>query len=243
MESNNFDYKKLKAILKAENISEVQFSRMTGKSLKTVRSWLKGTTVPYKNSLSIIISVLHISEEAIKKDGIAMSQMEYKVIMETLDYLLDIYMPFFAYYKRNNEGYQISKKVDHMNKINKLYDNNLVYGINSSDSEFTKKVTLDNKLIEIVTEIENYVTRPDFPIEEMKETSLNMIKELAIIKIRENNVDIEQYENYRNVCIASIKKIDEIIKKSTMLQRMLGENIIVGDQHNFYVDRKTLEKK
>ena len=117
MESKNFDYKKLNTILQNENISVEQLAKMTGKTPRAVRPWLNGTSTPHKSTLKKIVEVLHISEESISKTGVSIRNKEYEVITETLDFLLDYYLPLFAYYTRNNEGYQLNKNIDKISKL------------------------------------------------------------------------------------------------------------------------------
>lgn len=79
MESKDFDYNKLNAILEHHDIDAEQLAKLTGKSKKAVLPWLKGTVVPHKSSLEKIISVLHISPEAISKDGSIYANLEKKL--------------------------------------------------------------------------------------------------------------------------------------------------------------------
>lgn len=224
MESKDFDYKKLNNVLKQRGIDVGQLAKMTGKTKKAVKPWLNGTVTPHKSSLEKIISVLHISPEAISKEGSVVASLETDVILETLDYLLNIYMPFFAYYKKNNEEYQLKKQTNQLNKINSSYGNPIKYGF--LREAYEKKVSLDRELIRIIEAIEAYINKEDFPLTEMKEVSKNMIFELAIERLREVDSEIEESEMYRSTCLSSIKSIDNDFKNSPQLQRALGEQAI-----------------
>ena len=130
MESKNFDYKKLNTILQNENISVEQLAKLTGKTTRAVRPWLNGTSTPHKSTLKKIIEVLHISEESISKTGVSIRNKEYEVITETLDFLFEYYLPLFAYYTRSNEGYQLNKNIDKLNKLNSIHNDSIRYRTN-----------------------------------------------------------------------------------------------------------------
>lgn len=241
MESKNFDYKKLNTILQNENISVEQLAKMTGKTPRAVRPWLNGTSTPHKSTLKKIVEVLHISEESISKAGVSIRNKEYEVITETLDFLLDYYLPLFAYYTRNNEGYQLNKNIDKINKLNSIHSNSIRYGFNKE--LYKNKASLDRSLDSIISEIKEYVQKNDFPLEEMKEISKNMIYEIAESSVRKKYRNFDKYELYRSTCLESIMTVDGILKSSPTLLRMLGERTILNYSDELLKDKATLSSK
>mgnify|MGYP001043993714 CR=1 FL=1 len=241
MESKNFDYKKLKKILDKENISVEQLAKLTGKTKKAVRPWLNGTTIPHKSSLEKILKVLHITEESISKDGISMKNMQYEVISETLDYLFSYFLPFFAYFSKNNENYQIKQRMNRLNTLSKLHDDSIQY--RSSKLLFDKKITLDKQLFSIIEQIKDYVEQEQFPWEDMKKISEDMIYSLALEKIKEKDENIDSYSLYRQTCIKSIQLIEESFKRSTTLLRMLGERTMTDYSNELLYDNQALLDK
>lgn len=101
-------------------------------------------------------------------------------------------MPFFAYYKTNNEEYQLTKEYEHLNKTNIRYKNTTRY--RATENTFANKVSLDREMITIINAIESYVNKVNFPLKEMKKTSKNMIVELGDIILREESFDVEEYK-------------------------------------------------
>lgn len=241
MESKNFDYKKLNTILQNKNISVEQLAKMTGKTPRAVRPWLNGTSTPHKSSLKKIIEVLHISEESISKTGSSIRNKEYEVITESLDFLFDYYLPLFAYYTRNNEGYQLNKNIEKLNKLNSIHSDSIRY--RSNKELYKNKTSLDCSLDSIISEIKEYVQKNDFPLEEMKEISKNMIYEIAETSVRKKCRNFDKYELYRSTCLESIITIDNIFKSSSTLLRMLGEKTILNYSDELLKEKPTLSAK
>lgn len=133
-------------------------------------------------------------------------------------------MPFFAYYKTNNEEYQLTKEYEHLNKTNIRYKNTTRY--RATENTFANKVSLDREMITIINAIESYVNKVNFPLKEMKKTSKNMIVELGDIILREVSFDVEEYRMQRNACLQSIKSINDTIENSPLLRKKLAENSI-----------------
>lgn len=241
MESKNFDYKKLNTFLQNENISVEQLAKMTGKTPRAVRPWLNGTSTPHKSTLKKIIEVLHISEESISKTGVSIRNKEYEVITETLDFLFEYYLPLFAYYTRNNEGYQLNKNIEKLNKLNSIHSDSVRY--RSNKDLYKNKISLDHSLDNIISQVKDYVQKKDFPLEEMKKISKNMIYDIAKSSMRKKYKDFDKYELYRFTCIESIMTIDNILKTSPTLLRMLGEKTILNYSDELLKDKPTLSAK
>lgn len=117
MESKDFDYKKLNAILEMEGITVNQLAKMVGKTKKAVQPWLNGTTTPHKSNLAKIIEVLHISEDRISKDFRTIRTLTDDKINEAQDIFLDVIMPYFAYYQASSVGYEAQKKMTLLNTV------------------------------------------------------------------------------------------------------------------------------
>ncbi|MCB4998617.1 helix-turn-helix domain-containing protein [Streptococcus mutans] len=238
MESKDFDYKKLNDILKEQNITIEQLANMTGRTKKAVQPWLNGTTNPHKSSLKKIIEVLHISEETITKEGVTATKVDTKVINETLDLLLDVFLPFFSFYKKNNEEYQLNKFMEQENKKNELHNSSTRY--RSAGKLYTNKVTLDTELMKIVNGMKEYVKKDTFPISEMKQVSNNILLELTEKEFRSRYEQYEQNELYKTTAMASIKYIDELIKNSSELQQLLYEDKIFTDFSLLQLDNQVI---
>ncbi|SQG83890.1 Helix-turn-helix domain [Streptococcus uberis] len=241
MESKNFDYKKLEKILNNQQISVDQLSKLLGITKKSIKPWLNGTTVPHKKNLDKLVKTLHISEESITKEEYLISAMEEKIIWETLDSFFEIFLPFFAYYKTNNEGYQLDKFTDITNKKNISHKNMFRHKL--QEGVPTKKISLDVELENIVQAITKYVLGPDFPLKEMRETSYRMIFDLAEDKYKAEFGDRSEYYLYLETCMKSIKYIDEAIGSSTALQNLIKEKEIFNPIVDNYLSNENFNLK
>lgn len=218
MESKDFDYRKLNAILDKEGITAEQLAKMTGKTKKAVQPWLKGTATPHKSSLSKIIEVLHISEDRISKDFRTMQTLTDDKINETWDVFLDVIMPYFAYYEASSVGYEAQKKLNLLNNMDG-YKGKTIH-LMSLDKQ---KTSLDNNLEADIDFMRKFVSRDDFPMVRMKNYSKGILKQVARDFIRKEHQDFEDYELYRGVCSNLIQKIEERIKNTPKLQEYLLE--------------------
>lgn len=218
MESKDFDYRKLNAILDKEGITAEQLAKMTGKTKKAVQPWLNGTATPHKSSLSKIIEVLHISEDRISKDFRTMQTLTDDKINEAWDVFLDVIMPYFAYYEASSVGYEAQKKLNLLNNMDG-YKGKTIH-LMSLDKQ---KTSLDNNLEADIDFMRKFVSRDDFPMVRMKNYSKGILKQVARDFIRKEYQDFEDYELYRGVCSNLIQKIEERIKNTPKLQEYLLE--------------------
>lgn len=218
MESKDFDYRKLNAILDKEGITAEQLAKMTGKTKKAVQPWLNGTTTPHKSSLSKIIEVLHISEDRISKDFRTMQTLTDDKINEAQDVFLDVIMPYFAYYEASSVGYEAQKKMNLLNNMGG-YKGKTIH-LMSLDKQ---KTSLNNNLEADIDFMRKFVSRDDFPMVRMKNYSKGILKQVARDFTRKEYQDFEDYELYRGVCSNLIQKIEERIKNTPKLQEYLLE--------------------
>lgn len=218
MESKDFDYKKLNAILEMEGITVNQLAKMVGKTKKAVQPWLNGTTTPHKSNLAKIIEVLHISEDRISKDFRTIRTLTDDKINEAQDIFLDVIMPYFVYYQASSVGYEAQKKMTLLNTVGG-YKGKTLHFMNPDK----KKPSLDNNLEANIEFMREFVSRDDFPMERMINHSKGILKQVARNFTRKEYKDFDDYELYRGVCSNLIQKIEERIKNTPKLQEYLSE--------------------
>ncbi|WP_115246725.1 helix-turn-helix domain-containing protein [Streptococcus dysgalactiae] len=174
MESKNFDYQKLKAVLDEQGVTIEQLAKMIKKEKRTVSSWLKGTNTPHKSSLNSIMASLHISERRISKDGVVFFEIAEENQQRAEELLYNVLLPFFAYYEANQLGHEVIKE-------QKAFNNS--GGHRGKNIQFMKpdfiKPSLINEMTDIIESMEQFTKRNDFPWKRMKNYAYGFLEDFA----------------------------------------------------------------
>lgn len=220
MESKDFDYKKLKAVLEEQNVSVEQLAKMTGKTKRAVQPWLNGTTTPHKSSLKKIIQVLHISEERITKDMVPLTNIASEKLQQTKEMLYNVILPFFSYYEANSSAYDINQMANLINRFGGFEGKSLT--LMNRDKTKPGLIAEMNPTLEAM---EKFVANPDFPIERMKNMSRGLLVELAKQTVREDYTNYDEHELYRGFLLHIIDDAERIFTSSDEM-RSLHELLI-----------------
>ncbi|HEL0596076.1 TPA: helix-turn-helix transcriptional regulator [Streptococcus equi subsp. zooepidemicus] len=174
MESKNFDYQKLKAVLDEQGVTIEQLAKAIKKEKRTVASWLKGTNTPHKSSLDRILKSLNISERRISKDGVVFFEIAEENQQRAEVLLYNVLLPFFAYYEANQLGHETIKE-------QKAFNNS--GGYNGKNIQFIKpdftKPSLINEMTDIIKSIKQFTKRSDFPLKRMKNYAYGFLEDFA----------------------------------------------------------------
>lgn len=174
MESKNFDYQKLKAVLDEQGVTIEQLAKMIKKEKRTVASWLKGTNTPHKSSLDRILKSLHISERRISKDGVVFFDITEENQQRAEELLYNVLLPFFAYYEANQLGHEVIKE-------QKAFNNS--GGYDGKSVQFMKpdfiKPSLINEMTNIIESMERFTKRSEFPLKRMKNYAFGFLEDFA----------------------------------------------------------------
>lgn len=174
MESKNFDYQKLKAVLDEQGVTIEQLAKMIKKEKRTVSSWLKGTNIPHKSSLDSIMASLHISERRISKDGVVFFEIAEENQQRAEEFLYNVLLPFFAYYEANQLGHEVIKEQKAFNNSGGYRGKNIQF----MKPDFTKP-SLINEMTDIIESMEQFTKRNDFPLKRMKNYAYGFLEDFA----------------------------------------------------------------
>lgn len=218
MESKNFDYKKLNAILEEKNITVEQLAKLTGKSEKAVRPWLNGTSTPHKSTLNIILRKLHISEERITKDLVPIEIIAMEKIEYAEKQLYDVLLPFYSYYVANLSVFEVRKKIKKLNSLGGYNGKSL----NLANPDCTK-VSLIKDMIPTINAMEHFVSQKDFPLNRMKNHSLGILVNLAKKVTRGEYENFDSHELYRIIVLKLLEEAEEYFTSSHSMLKLHKE--------------------
>lgn len=214
MESKNFDYQKLKAVLDEQGITIEQLAKMIKKEKRTVASWLKGTNTPHKSSLDSIMASLHISERRISKDGVVFFEIAEENQQRAEELLYNVLLPFFAYYEANQLGHEVIKEQKAFNNSGGYRGKNIQF----MKPDFTKP-SLINEMTDIIESMEQFTKRNDFPLKRMKNYAYGFLEDFSrdITYIPSDSRERRGYFQNR------VGTVPNDILKSEYVRRLLNE--------------------
>ncbi len=246
MEYYEFDNRKFTKALEKRQLSPDSFARQIGVTKKSVLTWIKGTSIPYKKNLEKIFSKTDITEEEIAKDESKLGKTGQEEKERMQKEFETIFLPFFELYEINNTNYEAKKRLGALKRIDSdFFEGKNISLLNKDKGKFDKEFfKLNSEIQDIVNSMKKIISR-------IKETNPNQFlrmgnaadahyRETALKIYQTNNSKLEDEQLYLSFSMNIVDTIDKIVAENSELKNWVESRTLPPAKE---ITDETLQRK